>query len=402
MHLRDGIQTRATVMQRYAHLAETGALQRDAAQERVAAALDRLIDELSAKRLASKSSALGWLFARKRQTLEPVKGLYIHGDVGRGKTMLMDMFFQLVPVRRKRRIHFHDFMADVQDRIQKHRLARKNGATKQDDPIPPVARDLAEDAWVLCFDEFSVTDIADAMILSRLFSALFAQGVVLVATSNVAPDDLYRDGLNRALFMPFIGMLRRHADILDLDADRDYRLEKLDRIPVYLTPAGPQTDRRMDEAWQAITGGAATVSTTITIKGRNIVVPQAAGEAARFTFAELCEQPLGARDYLALAERFDTFFIDRVPVLDQTLRSATKRFILLIDTLYDKHKRLILSADVSPDRLYAGRQGVTEAFEFDRTVSRLMEMQSREWLESWERRSAFVAAETKLAENQAR
>jgi cell division protein ZapE len=393
MHLRDGIQTRATVMQRYAHLAETGALQRDAAQEKVAAALDRLIDELSAKRLASKSSALGWLFARKRQTLEPVRGLYIHGDVGRGKTMLMDMFFELVPVRRKRRIHFNDFMADVQDRIQKHRLARKNGETKQDDPIPPVARALAEEAWVLCFDEFTVTDIADAMILSRLFSALFAQGVVLVATSNVAPDDLYRDGLNRGLFTPFIGLLKRHADILDLDSDKDYRLEGLDRIPVYLTPAGPQTDRRMDEVWRAMTDGATPAPVTISVKGRRIEVKQAAGAAARFSFAELCEQPLGARDYMAIADRFDTFLIDRVPVLDPTLRSATKRFILLIDTLYDRKKRVVLSAEVAPDRLYAGRPGVTEAFEFDRTASRLMEMQGREWLEDWERRNVAPVTE---------
>jgi cell division protein ZapE len=380
-------------MQRYAHLAETGALQRDAAQEPVAAALDRLIDELSAKRLASKSSALGWLFARKRQTLEPVRGLYIHGDVGRGKTMLMDMFFELVPVRRKRRIHFNDFMADVQDRIQKHRLARKNGETKQDDPIPPVAKVLAEEAWVLCFDEFTVTDIADAMILSRLFSALFEQGVVLVATSNVAPDDLYRDGLNRGLFTPFIGLLKRHADILDLDSDKDYRLEGLDRIPVYLTPAGPQADRRMDEVWRAMTDGATPAPVTIPVKGRRIEVKQAAGGAARFSFAELCEQPLGARDYMAIADRFDTFLIDRVPVLDPTLRSATKRFILLIDTLYDRKKRVVLSAEVAPDRLYAGRPGVTEAFEFDRTASRLMEMQGREWLEDWERRNVAPGAE---------
>ena len=400
MHLRDGIQTRATVMQRYTHLAETGGLQRDAAQEAVATALDRLIDELSAKRLASKSSALGWLFARKRQILAPVRGLYIHGDVGRGKTMLMDMFFELVPVRRKRRIHFNDFMADVQDRIQKHRLARKNGATRQDDPIPPVAEALAEEAWVLCFDEFTVTDIADAMILSRLFSALFAQGVVLVATSNVAPDDLYRDGLNRGLFTPFIGLLKRHADILDLDSDKDYRLEKLDRIPVYLTPAGPQTDHRMDEVWRAMTHGAAPAAATITVKGRQIKVERAVGGAARFSFAELCEQPLGARDYLAMADRFDTFLIDHVPVLDQTLRSATKRFILLIDTLYDRKKRLVLSAEAGPDRLYAGRPGVTEAFEFDRTVSRLMEMQSREWLEDWERHNTAPAKEPAAAKKQ--
>ena len=228
MHLRDGLQTHATVAQRYDHLVETGehrrAIRRRSASAR---ALDRLIDEIAAKRLAPKSSALGWLFAQAPRAA-PVAGLYIHGGVGRGKTMLMDMFFELVPVRRKRRVHFNDFMADVHDRIQKHRQARKDGSVKEDDPIPPVARALAEQAWVLCFDEFAVTDIADAMILSRLFSALFANGVVLVATSNVAPDDLYRDGLNRQLFLPFIGILKRHAEVLALDADKDYRLEKLE------------------------------------------------------------------------------------------------------------------------------------------------------------------------------
>src|SRR3982751_1469561 len=228
MHLRDGLQTHATVRQRYDHLVETGAIERDPAQERIAAALDWLTSEISAKRLAHKSSALGWLFARKRETREAVRGLYIHGGVGRGKTMLMDMFFELLPVRRKRRVHFNDFMADVQDRIQKHRQARKDGTVKEDDPIPPVAKALAEEAWVLCFDEFSVTDIADAMILSRLFAALFAAGVVLVATSNVAPDDLYRDGLNRPLFEPFIRTLREYTEIFALDNGKDYRLEQLD------------------------------------------------------------------------------------------------------------------------------------------------------------------------------
>ncbi|HEY6630002.1 MAG TPA: cell division protein ZapE, partial [Rhizobiaceae bacterium] len=197
MHLRDGLQPHSTVAQRYAHLVETGEIAEDSAQRPVVAALDRLIDEIGTKRLARKSSALGWFFAKSRATPEQVTGLYVHGGVGRGKTMLMDLFFETVPVRRKRRVHFNAFMADVHDRIQKHRLARKNGETREDDPIPPVARALAEEAWVLCFDEFSVTDIADAMVLSRLFQALFANGVVLVATSNVAPDDLYRDGLNR-------------------------------------------------------------------------------------------------------------------------------------------------------------------------------------------------------------
>ena len=392
MHLRDGLQTHATVRQRYDHLVETGAIERDPAQMRIAAALDRLTEEISAKRLAHKSSALGWLFARKRETLEPVKGLYIHGGVGRGKTMLMDMFFELLPVRRKRRVHFNDFMADVQDRIQKHRQARKDGTVKEDDPIAPVARALAEQAWVLCFDEFSVTDIADAMILSRLFSALFANGVVLVATSNVAPENLYRDGLNRQLFLPFIGILERQTHVLALDADKDYRLEKLARTPVYVTPDDAAADRTLDDAWEAMTHGAPTAETTLTVKGRQVVVPRAAGAAARFSFADLCEKPLGARDFLAIANRFSTIFIDHVPVLGEGRRNEAKRFILLIDTLYDHHVRLVVSAAAQPPQLYTAKRG-NEVFEFERTASRLIEMQSRDWLEDWaERQKAKVPA----------
>ena len=385
MHLRDGLQTHATVRQRYDHLVATGAIERDPAQERIAAALDRLTEEISVKRLAHKSSALGWLFARKRETREVVKGLYIHGGVGRGKTMLMDMFFELLPVRRKRRVHFNDFMADVQDRIQKHRQARKDGTVKEDDPIPPVARQLAEQAWVLCFDEFSVTDIADAMILSRLFSALFANGVVLVATSNVAPEDLYRDGLNRQLFLPFIGILERHAHVLTLDADKDYRLEKLARTPVYVTPADAEADRMLNETWLAMTRGAPTVATSLALKGRQVAVPAAAGNAARFSFADLCEKPLGARDFLAIAGRFSTVFIDHVPVLGEGKRNEAKRFILLIDTLYDHHTRLVVSAEAPPPGLYTAKRG-NEVFEFERTASRLIEMQSRDWLEDWAER----------------
>ncbi|WP_095202692.1 cell division protein ZapE [Mesorhizobium carmichaelinearum] len=388
MHLRDGLQTHATVRQRYDHLVETGAVERDPAQERIAAALDRLTDQISAKRLAHKSSALGWLFARKRETRDIVRGLYIHGGVGRGKTMLMDMFFELLPVRRKRRVHFNDFMADVQDRIQKHRQARKNGDAKEDDPIPPVAKALAEQAWVLCFDEFSVTDIADAMILSRLFSALFTNGVVLVATSNVAPENLYRDGLNRQLFLPFIGILERHTHILSLDSDKDYRLEKLARTPVYVTPADEAADRTLDEAWRTMTRGAPTAATSLTLKGRQVVVPAAAGDAARFSFADLCEKPLGARDFLAIAGRFSTVFIDHIPVLGEGKRNEAKRFILLIDTLYDHHVRLVVSAEAAPQELYVAKRGV-EVFEFERTASRLIEMQSRDWLEDWaDRRKA--------------
>ncbi|RUX31189.1 MULTISPECIES: cell division protein ZapE [unclassified Mesorhizobium] len=385
MHLRDGLQIHATVRQRYDHLVQSGAVERDPAQEHIVAALDRLIDEISAKRLAQKSSALGWLFAAKRQPRDPVKGLYIHGSVGRGKTMLMDMFFELLPVRRKRRVHFNDFMADVQDRIQKHRQARKEGTVKEDDPIPPVARALADQAWVLCFDEFSVTDIADAMILSRLFSALFANGVVLVATSNVAPENLYRDGLNRQLFLPFISLLERNAHVMTLDADKDYRQEKLNRQPVYVTPDDAAAERALDESWQAMTHGQPTGEVTLTLKGRHLVVPRAAGDAARFSFADLCEKPLGARDYLAIAGRFSTVFIDHVPVLGEGKRNEAKRFILLIDTLYDHHMRLVMSAAAAPEGLYTAKRG-TEVFEFERTASRLVEMQSRDWLDDWAER----------------
>ena len=392
MHLRDGLEPHTTVAQRYAHLVETGGIVADPAQRTIVAALDHLIDEIRAKRLQRKSSALGWLFARNRAATEPVTGLYVHGGVGRGKTMLMDLFFETVPVRRKRRVHFNAFMADAHDRIQKHRLARKNGETKEDDPIPPVAKALADEAWILCFDEFSVTDIADAMILSRLFSALFANGVVLVATSNVAPDDLYRDGLNRQLFQPFIGLLKKHARVMTLDSPTDYRMEKLNRVPVYLTPLSDETDRRMDEAWETETDGGMGAPETLTVKGRHVAVPLASGRSARFSFAELCDAPLGARDYLAIAERFDTIFIDRVPLLDQSRRNPTKRFILLVDTLYDNRMRAVISAEASPEKLYAGRTGVTEAFEFDRTASRLIEMQSHEWLEAWVERRSIVPA----------
>ncbi|MBZ9989829.1 cell division protein ZapE [Mesorhizobium sp. BH1-1-5] len=398
MHLRDGIQTHATVRQRYDHLVQSGAVERDPAQERIVAALDRLTEEISAKRLAHKSSALGWLFAAKRQPREPVKGLYIHGGVGRGKTMLMDIFFELLPVRRKRRVHFNDFMADVQDRIQRHRQARKEGTVKEDDPIPPVARALADEAWVLCFDEFSVTDIADAMILSRLFSALFANGVVLVATSNVAPENLYRDGLNRQLFLPFISLLERNAHVMTLDAEKDYRQEKLNRQPVYVTPDDAAAERALNDAWQAITQGQPAAEVTLTLKGRQLVVPRAVGDAARFSFADLCEKPLGARDYLAIAGRFSTVFIDHVPVLGEGKRNEAKRFILLIDTLYDHHMRLVMSAAAPPERLYTARRG-TEVFEFERTASRLVEMQSRDWLDDWAaRREEAQPAEARQAQ----
>lgn len=375
----DGLPEFRSVRDAYLDRVAHGALSRDERQLALADRFDRLTADIRTKRLAAKSSALGWLFAKRREARELVKGLYLHGGVGRGKTMLMDLFFELLPVKRKRRAHFNDFMADVHDRIGRHREALKRGETKEADPIPVVAAALADEAWVLCFDEFTVTDIADAMILSRLFTALFERGVVLVATSNVAPDDLYRDGLNRGLFLPFVTVLKAHCEVLPLDGATDYRLEKLVRIPVYITPCDGEGARLMDEAWEVASSGHQTQPRTIHVKGREVAVPMANGRAARFDFADLCAQPLGARDYLAIAAEFDTILVDCVPAMGLDRRNEAKRFILLVDTLYDRRIRLILSAEVPPQDLYHARSG-TEAFEFDRTVSRLIEMQSAEWV----------------------
>ncbi|MBA8899870.1 cell division protein ZapE [Phyllobacterium sp. P30BS-XVII] len=375
----DNLKVFPSVRERYDSLVQAGDIDADPAQQLLASRFDRLIRELATKRLATKSSALGWLFSRRSPRHEVIKGLYIFGEVGRGKTMLMDMFHQLVPAKRKRRAHFLDFMADVHERINAHRKAHKNGDTKQDDPIPPVADALAEQAWVLCFDEFTVTDIADAMILSRLFKALFERGVVLVATSNVEPDNLYRDGLNRQLFLPFIDLLKTNVDVINLDARTDYRLEKLNRMPVYLSPLSEDTTRKMDGAWHAATDGATVAEDSFKVKGRTVIVPQAARHVARFTFADLCSKPLGALDYAAIISRYQTIFIDDVPILDYSRRNEAKRFIILIDILYDHHVHVVISAAASPDKLYEANRG-TEAFEFDRTASRLFEMQSADYL----------------------
>jgi cell division protein ZapE len=368
-----------SVSEQLKSLTASGSLQVDAAQMDVAKSLDRVLSHLKQKRPAAKSSALGWLFAAKKKPAEVAKGLYIHGSVGRGKTMLMDMFFAMAPSARKRRAHFHQFMADVHNRIAAHRLKFKNGETKQADPMPPVAADLYAEAELLCFDEFSVTDIADAMILSRLFSELFSLGCVLVATSNVEPDNLYRDGLNRGLFLPFIDLLKQYVDIVSLDSPTDYRMEKLNSQPVYLTPLNHHNDMAMDSTWAHALAGRKAQPMEIPMKGRSIHVPLAVDRMARFSFAELCDNPLGAVDFLAIADRFDTIFLDHVPKMGPDRRNQIKRFIILIDTLYDHSIRLYISAEAMPEDLLVDKRG-TEAFEFDRTSSRLFEMRSAEYL----------------------
>ncbi|MGI2034867.1 cell division protein ZapE [Rhizobium panacihumi] len=359
-------------------LTSAGKLQADAAQLEVAARLDHVLSSLRDMRPAKKKSALGWLFARGAKP-QHIRGLYVYGSVGRGKTMLMDMFFAKAPVERKRRLHFHEFMADVHGRIHEHRQKLKNGETKQADPVPPVAAALFAEAELLCFDEFTVTDIADAMILGRLFTELFSLGCVLIATSNVEPQNLYREGLNRSLFLPFIALLQENVDVITLDSPTDYRMEKLASLPVYMTPADAHADAAMEAAWHHITDGAKSAPDEIPMKGRSIHVPIAAGRAARFNFADLCERPLGASDFLAIADRYDAIFIEHIPKLNPERRNETKRFITLVDALYDKSVRLYATAAAPAEDLLTERRG-TEGFEFDRTVSRLFEMRSPDYL----------------------
>jgi cell division protein ZapE len=369
----------ANVSERYAALVAEGEVERDPAQELIAAKLSRLEKRLEHHRLSRKSSALGWLFGKSDKQDGPIKGLYVYGEVGRGKTMLMDLFFASSTVRRKRRAHFHEFMADVHERLNKVRQEMKAGRVANDDPIKHVAAELAEEAWLLCFDEFHVTDIADAMILGRLFTRLFADGVVLVATSNVVPDELYKEGLNRALFVPFIALLQEHVEVVKLEAPKDFRLEKLNQQPVWYVPADEDAEVALDNAWQRLTGVLNGEPTEIAAKGRVIRVPEAAKGVARFSFAQLCEQPLGASDYLRIAREFHTLILESIPVMDWPQRNEAKRFIALIDTLYENSVKLVASAEAEPAQLYLAADGY-EANEFKRTASRLFEMRSAEYL----------------------
>jgi cell division protein ZapE len=378
-----------TVVERYAALAAAGDIERDPAQEAVVARLAHLSDRLAHHRLARKSSSLGWLFG-SRASEALLKGLYIFGDVGRGKTMLMDMFFAPTPVVRKRRVHFHEFMLDVHECVHAWRQKRKRGEVDHD-PIAPVTATLADQAWLLCFDEFHVTDIADAMILGRLFTQLFARGVVVVATSNVAPGELYQDGLNRGLFLPFIALLDERLDTMRLDARTDYRLEKLVDVPVWLAPADAAADRALDAAWQRLTGGRDGARRDLIIKGRVLSVPKAAMGVARFSFHDLCEQPLGANDYLKLAHEFHTLLLDHIAIMSYARRNEARRFIALIDTLYDNAVKLVASAEAEPAAIYQAREGF-EAQEFRRTISRVAEMGSRSYLALPHGRRAAVAS----------
>jgi cell division protein ZapE len=361
----------------YQALVSSGAIEPDPAQAEAAEAFADLEQRLAHYKPTRKQGLLGRLFADKDEA--PPRGLYVYGEVGRGKTMLMDMFFQQSPVEHKRRAHFHEFMAEVHERIfgLRQRIAR--GEIADGDVIALTAAAIFDYAWLLCFDEFHVTDIADAMILGRLFSKLFELGTVVVATSNVAPDDLYKGGLNRALFLPFIAQISEHMDVLRLDARTDFRLEKLAGVKMWLVPADAGADAALDQAWVRMTGNAPCKPRDISIKGRVLHVPCSAHGVARFSFADICEKPLAASDYLRLARDYHTILIDHIPVMDYAERNAAKRFIALIDTLYDNAVKLLASAQADPVSLYVASEGI-EANEFKRTSSRLIEMSSESYL----------------------
>jgi cell division protein ZapE len=305
-----------------------------------------------------------------------VRGAYLVGQVGRGKTMLMDLFFEAAPLTAKRRVHFHEFMDEMHEAIRAFR-ASPRGKADNADPIAAVTKPLIQDLRLLCLDEFQVTDITNAMLLGRLFGMLFEGGVTIVATSNVPPDGLYEHGLNRQLVLPFIAELKARVEVVPLDGLTDYRRLKFEGEDVYHFGTGAATEAEMDRLWLHLTGGEPGVPGELASLGRTIRVPRAAMGAARFGFAELCEAPLGARDYVRLSHAFDTLMIDGVPQFSRLKSNAAKRFILLVDTLYDRGLKLAASFEVPLDEL--GQDDRTQ-FEFQRTISRLIEMQSEDYL----------------------
>ena len=353
-----------------------GALQPDPAQQGAVAALERLEADLEAARPAG--------FFRRP---DPVRGVYLWGPVGRGKSALMDLFFEAAPVEKKRRVHFHVFMAEVQGLITEWRrggvAARKArfGQAKGDDPIAPTADLIAEDARLLCFDELQVTDIADAMILGRLFEHLLGAGVTIAATSNRAPDDLYKDGLNRQLFLPFIAMLKERLQVVAIRGARDYRLDRLRAAGTWFSPMDPDNEASFDRLWREMLGGDEETGATLEVYGRKEHWPRAAGGLLRAHFRNLCAEALGPSDYVAIAERFHTVFVEAIPRLRPEDRSAARRFATMIDTLYEARARLVALAAAQPADLYPAGDG---SFEFERAVSRLEEMRSESWLEEAE------------------
>ncbi len=363
----------------YRAMLAAGELAHDPAQRLAAERLQHLWVQLRGydppARAEEHSGFLSRLLHRRRvdeAAHDRPNGLYLVGEIGRGKSMLMDLFFATADVARKRRIHFHAFVQEAHGRIHAFRRADPDLA----DPIPMLADAIADEAALLCFDEFQINDIADAILLGRLFQALFERGVIVVATSNTPPDDLFRGQPGRDAFLPFIELIKQHLDVLALDAGRDFRRHRLAGVSTWHVPSGWQADAALDRAFLELSGGTAPRRATLTVMGRTLVVPLAADSVARFDFDALCGQPLGAGDYLALATHFHTLVLDGVPRLSPANYDVARRFIVLVDALYDHRVKLIASADAEPDQLYERGEG---ARAFERTASRLVEMQSDDW-----------------------
>ncbi|MCB1533095.1 MAG: AFG1 family ATPase [Alphaproteobacteria bacterium] len=360
-----------TPLRLYKEKLKYGMLQSDPVQEGAVVALDDLFHRLMSQH-EKKASFKTFLQSFTRAS-EAIKGLYMYGGVGRGKSMLMDLFFEALPGDiKKRRVHFHAFMVDVHDYFHSRRES-DDFSEGVDGLIPSLASLISARSHVLCFDEFHVTDVADAMILGRLFTALFDRGVVVVATSNWEPDKLYEGGLQRERFLPFIELLKSRMDVLHIDSETDYRRQFLSEQGCYFWPLGPATTTKANELFIKLTQGKAPYRKILKVKGRNIVINRAAEGVARFTFAQLCETPHGAEDYLKIAEEFQTVFLENIPKLNYDRRNEAKRLMTLVDALYDTGTKLVVTADAPAEELYLGHD---HEFEFQRTVSRLIEMQN--------------------------
>ncbi len=348
-----------------------------------------IMQELAIEKLQSLHNAIngyqphdgndGWKIrlGLSRRVGRAPQGLYIYGGVGRGKSMLMDLFFATANIEKKRRVHFHKFMIEIHQKIHQWRKLQKSRKNKQTDPLPKIAKDIADGAWLLCFDEFHVTDIADAMILSRLFAAMFDLGVVVVATSNWPPDDLYKDGLQRSSFLPFIDLIKKRWDFLHLDSDKDYRLQHLNQLEIYHNPLSDKATAKLNAAFKDLTKGAVVEAKTITVKARDIIFNITARDVLLTNFDALCRQALGAEDYIAIAQYFHTVILDGIPKMAAEMRNEAKRLMLLIDALYEYKVKLIMASDVTIDKIYTHG---SHSFEFQRSISRLMEMQSQDYM----------------------